>query len=308
MHSPDRSTRRPANRQLMPPFLSPGDQISVVAPCGSLSLSQLESLEHGVKIWRDRGYKLDRPEFAAWGYLAGRDDQRRSQLLAAWQDPNTTAILVAKGGYGAMRLLEQWSWQELAPKWLIGFSDVTALLWSMAASDRAGGLHGDLLTTLATQPPWVIEQMFGWLEGKLPQVTLAGQGWGGGKGQGKLLAANLNLATHLIGTPHFPAWQKPILAIEEVGELPYQVDRMLTHWRLTGLIQQLGGIALGRFSHPPLTKPSLTMTEVLRDRLGDLNIPIVADLPFGHQGENAPLPLGYLVELDGDLGTLTIRS
>lgn len=290
----------------MPAFLTPGQKVSVVTPCGSLLPSQLPDLTRGLQIWRDRGYELDLPQLEAWGYLGGTDQQRRSQFLAAWQDPSTTALLVAKGGYGSTRLLEQWTWQGLKPKWLVGFSDVTALLWSMAASDRPGGIHGDLLTTLSNQPTWVIEQLFGWLEGKLTQVTLAGQGWGGGKVRAKLLPANLNLATHLIATPHFPSWPAPILALEEVDELPYQVDRMLTQWRMTGHLSQLGGIALGRFSHATPAKPSLTMEQVLRDRLQDLDIPIVANLPFGHQGENAPLPLGYPAELDGELGTLTI--
>jgi len=97
-----------------------------------------------------------------------------------------------------------------------------------------------------------------------------------------------------------------ILAIEDVFEPPYKVDRMLTQWRLSGAFAKIKGIALGRFSHaePPTDRPSLSMLEVWIDRLSDLNIPIVIDLPFGHDGENTPLAVGCMAEIDGDTGNL----
>jgi muramoyltetrapeptide carboxypeptidase len=290
----------------MPPFLIPGQKVSVVAPSGVIGIEQLEKLELGIKIWRDRGYEVIVPDFPSWGYLAGTDLQRRSQLLTAWQDPEIKAILVARGGYGIARLLENWQWQALPHKWLIGFSDVTALLWGMASHGLEGGLHGSVLLTLGQQPDWAIAQMFDWLEGKITEITLSGEGWSKGTVQGRLLPGNLNLATHLIGTGLIPAWQHIILALEDIAEPPYKVDRMLTQWRMAGLFTQIKGIALGRFSFISSDRPSLTMEEVLRDRLSDLNIPIVANLPFGHQGENATLPVGCNVLLDGDLGKLKL--
>jgi muramoyltetrapeptide carboxypeptidase len=118
------------------------------------------------------------------------------------------------------------------------------------------------------------------------------------------------VATSLLGTPIQPDLADVILAIEDVGEAPYRIDRMLTQWRLGGLFKPVKGIAIGRFSqcNPPATIPSFTVEEVLRDRLGDLGIPIVSQLPFGHDGENATLPVGVRVELDGDLGTLRIED
>ncbi|MEB3267525.1 MAG: LD-carboxypeptidase, partial [Leptolyngbya sp.] len=93
-----------------------------------------------------------------------------------------------------------------------------------------------------------------------------------------------------------------ILALEDVTEAPYRLDRMLTHWRMAGKLQQVAGIAIGRFSRcePTNNSPSFTAMEVLQERLGDLGIPIVADLPFGHDGENAALPVGVMATLDGD--------
>jgi muramoyltetrapeptide carboxypeptidase len=98
-----------------------------------------------------------------------------------------------------------------------------------------------------------------------------------------------------------------ILALEDVTEAPYRIDRMLTQWRMSGAFKGVRGIALGRFSRcePPKDIPSWTVDEVLRDRLSDLGIPIVSDLPFGHEGANAALPVGQVVELDAEQGTLS---
>lgn len=291
-----------------PPPLHPGDLVKVVAPSGALR--ELESLHKGIDIWLKRGYQV---EFAPYwdsrdGYLAGSDDQRRQALAQCWLDPDCKAILCARGGYGSMRLLEQWSWESslTSPKWLIGFSDVTGLLWSLA-THNISGVHGPLLTTLADEPQWSIDRLFDCVEGR-PLPPLTGQGWNHGKTTGLLLPANLTVATHLLGTPLQPSLDGVILALEDVTEAPYRIDRMLTQWRLMGAFQGVKGIALGRFSRcdPSLDSTSWTTTEVLRDRLEDLNIPIVSEMPFGHDGVNSALPVGSETLLDADNGILEV--
>ncbi|HEY9610267.1 LD-carboxypeptidase [Allocoleopsis sp.] len=190
-------------------------------------------------------------------------------------------------------------------KWLIGFSDITGLLWSLCGCGISG-VHGPVLTTLAAEPEWSLKRLFDCVEGG-PLQPLTGVGWGGGVVNGILLPANLTVATHLLGTPVQPALEGVILALEDVTEAPYRIDRMLTQWRMSGAFKGVRGIALGRFSRcePPKDIPSWTVDEVLRDRLGDLDVPIVSDLPFGHEGANAALPVGQLVELDADQGTLS---
>ncbi|HIK44729.1 MAG TPA: LD-carboxypeptidase, partial [Leptolyngbyaceae cyanobacterium M65_K2018_010] len=239
--------------------------------------------------------------------LAGPDPDRRRQLATAMADPACRGILCARGGYGGSRLLEAWAWPEaMTPKWLIGFSDITSLLWSLARRGIAG-VHGPLLTTLASEPPWCQQRLQALVMGQ-PLPPLQGQGWGGGRATGRLLPANLTVATHLLGTAHEPDLTGVILALEDVTEAPYRIDRLLTHWRMMGKLAQVKAIALGRFSRcaPPPEGPSFTVEAVLRDRLGDLGIPIVADLPFGHDGPNAALPVGVIAHLDGEAGTLTI--
>lgn len=286
--------------------LKSGDLLRVVAPSGRLR--ERTKLDRGIKIWRDRGYRV---EVAAevtdeWGYLAGTDTARRAQLAAAWEDPDCRAILCVRGGYGGMRLLEDWQWSQVAtPKWLIGFSDITALLWSLTQQGIVG-IHGPLLTTLSDEPDWSHDRLFGLVTGRsIP--PLQGDSWVGNVAIGRLLPCNLTVATHLLGTPFQPNLAGAILAIEDVTEAPYRIDRLLTHWRLTGALSQVAGIAIGRFSHcdPPEGISSFTVEEVLRDRLTDLQIPIVANLPFGHDGCNAALPVGGEAILDGNTGQLT---
>jgi muramoyltetrapeptide carboxypeptidase len=195
--------------------------------------------------------------------------------------------------------------QPSTPKWLIGFSDITGLLWSLCQFGISG-VHAPVLTTLATEPEWSLKRLFDCVEGR-PLEPLTGLGWGGGVVSGLLLPANLTVATHLLGTPVQPPLEGIILALEDVTEAPYRIDRMLTQWRMSGAFKGVRGIALGRFSRcePPKDVPSWTVEEVLRDRLSDLGIPIVSDLPFGHEGANAALRVGQPIELDADKGTLS---
>ncbi|MEH2143595.1 S66 peptidase family protein [Nostoc sp.] len=294
--------------KILPLPLKPGDLLRVIAPSGALR--EFEAFEQSVEIWRSRGYRVEiTPQIDdQCGYLAGTDENRRHQLAAAWQDPDCRGILCAKGGFGSTRILEDWNWQQNSalPKWLIGFSDITALLWSLYTAGISG-VHAPVLTTLADEPDWSIERLFNLVEG-CPLAPLKGCGWGGGAVNGTLLPGNLTVATHLLGTPILPHLDGVILALEDVTEAPYRIDRMLTQWRLSGALSQVCGIALGGFTRceAPLTVPSFSVEEVLRDRLGDLNIPIVSNLPFGHDSPNAALPVGVKATLDGDAGILAI--
>lgn len=294
---------------IMPEPLQPGDLLKVVSPSGRLL--EHDALMAGVEIWRDQGYRV---EFTSgwdkqYGYLAGDDQTRRNSLAEAWFDPECKGILCARGGYGGMRLLEDWDWKidQVKPKWIIGFSDITSLLWSLATAG-VSSLHAPVLTTLAQEPDWSLQRLFATVRGK-PIEPLQGKSWVKGKAEGILLPANLTVATHLLNTKLQPDFDNVILAIEDVTEAPYSIDRLLTHWWLCGAFEKVKGIALGRFSRCDElgSKDSFSVMEVLGDRLKDLNIPIVAELPFGHDGENATLPVGQTVTLDADQGILSFQ-
>ncbi|MGF1601728.1 MAG: LD-carboxypeptidase [Thermosynechococcaceae cyanobacterium] len=285
-----------------PAPLQPGDRLWVTLPSGPLR--NRESFDNGIEVWRQRGYHVDLAPChpPQWGYLAGTDTDRRLSLEQGLKDKQYRAVLCGRGGYGGARLLEQWQWPPVS-KWLVGFSDVTSLLWSLAQTG-VSGVHGPVLTTLADEPDWSVQRLFDWVEGRAI-APLKGTGWSSGTVTGKLLPANLTVATHLLGTAAQPDLSDVILAFEDVGEAPYRIDRMLTQWRMQGLLQSVCGIALGRFSDCD-SSGNVSVEEVLRDRIGDLGVPVVADLPFGHQGVNAALPVGMLACLDSDQGSLTV--
>ncbi len=294
--------------------LKPGDKLRVIAPSGALR--EWERFNQGVEIWRSHGYEIEfTPGFDLnWGYLAGSDENRRQQLLEALKDESCRGILCARGGFGSTRLLEGLNLDEIQinstiPKFLIGFSDITGLLWAFANHPQIIGIHGPVLTTLASEPDWSIQRLFQGVETGYFEA-LKGEAWQKGCVSGRLFPANLTVATHLLGTAYQPDLTNTILAFEDVNEEPYRLDRMLTHWRMVGAFKGVRGIALGRFSSCEAQRNSnrFSVEEVFRNRLEDLGIPIVSNLPFGHEGVNAILPVGQTVDLDGDQGILSFDT
>jgi muramoyltetrapeptide carboxypeptidase len=297
----------------LPPPLRQGDAVRLVAASSALSGDGAgQRLRAGCDLLASWGLQLlgPAPLERHWGYLAGRDWQRRQDLLEA--DAPLRACV--RGGWGAARLLERL--QALPAGWLLGFSDVTSLLWAQCASGRGGAIHGPLLTSLAAEPAWSQERLRRLLFGE-PQAPLQGQGWRGGVASGPLLVGNLTVATHLLGSRHLPDLRGAILILEDVGEAPYRIERLLTHWRLCGALQQLAAIGFGSFSgcdddDDPEAAQELaagrrfSLEQVLRERSADLGIPVLAGLPVGHLAGNAALPLGVMARLDANAGSLEL--
>ena len=298
------------------PNLSNGATVGVVA--ASSALDDLTAVHQGLDLLKAWGLTIPSTGIQPrrWGYLAGTDRERLADLQP---DPRPALLACARGGWGAARLLEHpLDWQ---PGWLLGFSDVTALLMARQAAGFDGGVHGPLLSTLAAEPAWSQRRLRQLLFGEELQ-DLQGSSWAGGVAEGPLIAANLTVASHLLGSDHMPDLRGAILILEDVGERPYRLDRMLTHWRLTGTLQNLAGLGFGRFSNcddnpcdddntddnnsgNTTIDGQVTAMTVLRERSRDLGIPVVADLPVGHGSEgNAALPIGRPARLDGDQGRL----
>ena len=284
--------------------LTAGAIVATVA--ASSAIPDEERLLQGVAVLESWGLNCLHPEIVGrhWGYLAGTDQERRGDFLT----PESVSLLAcARGGWGAARLLEsELPWR---PGWLLGFSDVTALLWSRLAAGYDGGIHGPLLTTLAEEPGWSQERLRQLLFGE-PASDLNGVGLGGGQSTGPLVVANLTVATHLLGSGHVPDLRGAILIFEDVGEAPYRIDRMLTQWRLCGALNALAGIGFGHFQDCfDDDRPQdwcFSLDDVLKERTGDLGIPRVLNLPIGHRPGNAALPMGRLARLDGDKGRLSL--
>jgi len=287
--------------------LERGDEVIAVAI--SSALDDEQPLLEGLSVLESWGL-ICRPQNLSarrWGYLAGDDSTRNGDI-----NPELPAPLMAfaRGGWGAARLLELP--QKWRPGWLLGYSDVTALLWARLAAGFDGGVHGPLLTSLANEPNWSKSRLKSILFGQ-PVSDLRGEPWIGGVATGQLVAANLTVASHLIGSPHMPNLKGAILILEDVGEAPYRIDRMLTQWRLAGLLQELAGLGFGNFEkcedlEKVPTIETFQVQQVLQERSADLGIPVVGGLPIGHCCGNAALPLGRKALIDGNRGLLSLNS
>ncbi len=237
-----------------------------------------------------------------WRYFSGTDRERISDLAAAWNDPTVDAVLTLGGGWGAARTLEAGFRFPRRPKWSLGFSDTSSLLLAQWAAGLPGGIHG---SSGGTDAQW--QRTVALLRGQ-PVAPLQGEPRRRGIARGPLVVTNLTVATHLIGTPWLPSLKGAILVLEDVGEAPYRVDRMLTQWRSAGLLEHLAGVACGRFSwaKDDILPGDFTMEEILEERLGDLGIPLALNLPVGHGRPNQALPLGSQAQLDGQRGLLSL--
>ncbi len=295
------------NARAWPRPLQAGDRVQLAAASSGLQGDAISRLEAGIAVLERWGLEVEphRNLQRHWGYYAGTDPERLEDL-----QPNAPLVACMRGGWGSARLLER----PLAAEehWLLGFSDVTSLLWARQAAGLPGGIHGPMVTTLGAEPEWSQERLRALLFGEaLP--PLQGTVWNPGQAEGPCLAGNLTVATHLLGTPHLPDLSGAILLFEDIGEAPYRIDRMLSHWRLSGALQQIAGLGFGSFSdcegdEDDARDPqhSFGLQAVLQERCGDLGIPVIADLPFGHRCGNAAIPIGRRARLDGERGQLLL--
>ena len=253
-----------------------------------------------------------------YGYLAGPDAVRAAAFNDALAEPATAAILAARGGYGAMRLLDRIDFSLLLerPKILIGYSDFTAIL--LAAYQRTGlvGFHGPMAAVeLAGEDPTAaLHGLQQALEPRpLGELPINGaHPLRAGRGRGPLLGGCLSLLAHLSGTSFFPRLDGAVLFWEEVGEPPYRIDRMLTQLRLGGQLERLAGMVVGGLSDcaPMQGRPSLSVERIVLDVTEGTDYPILFGLPFGHIPRPLTLPLGVtaLVEADERSGRLVVED
>lgn len=245
--------------------------------------------------------RFDRDMFARSGYLAGGDERRRRELVAAFEDDEASAILCARGGYGALRIVGDLPWSSLVshPKWICGFSDVTAL-HLMATSVGIASLHSPNLTALGRSSLGDWSALTDVLErpSLLRRFELTPER--AGLVRGPLVGGNLTLVHALACAGKLALPSGALLLLEDVTERPYRIDRMLTGLLLGGHLERVAGVVLGEFTECDAGPDRVQVEDVLRDRLSLLGVPIASGLPVGHGARNAPVVLGLDAELRVD--------
>ena len=298
-----------------PAALTPGAGIHVLSPSGPVDPKPFERgrarLAH---LFDEQSWSASEALFARSGYFAGDDATRIRALHDAFADRDSAVIWCARGGYGLTRIISKLDAKLLArhPKCIVGFSDVTALLaWAYSQADLCG-LHAPVVTQSGTVHPADLEATREWLQGDVPAPLEAESDAvsviNGGTVEGPLFAANLEVLRSLIGTPFLPDLRGHILAIEEVGEAPYRIDRSLTQLIASGALRGVVGVVVGQLTacdDPKGEGDRPGAPQVVIERLTRLGVPVFTGAPFGHASDrNFPLPIGARVRMDADNATL----
>jgi len=281
--------------------------IRIVAPCGLFDRSYFDN---GLNLLKNAGFTtvFDDSLFSAYRYFAGSDERRLTEMNTALADTSTQAIWVARGGYGATRIVDQISVEQVraANKWLIGFSDVTALhaLWARAGIQS---IHGANITTLDSWGPEARAELYASLKSPTRQSFDGKLHRGEGNAQGRVLGGNLAVLTAMLGTGQLPDFRGSIVLLEDIGERPYKLDRMLTQHRLAKTFEGAAGFVIGQLSGcEPGDGHDYTAADVVAENLSHHGVPVMHSVPLGHDGNSRAIVFGAVGEIDVKLSKFTI--
>ena len=306
-------------KSLKPNRLKPGQNIGLIAPGSAINE---EKLQKAIINIENMGFKpvYTKNILAKHGYLAGKDQGRLDDLHLMFRDPKIDGIWCIRGGYGCTRLLNNIDYKIIKsnPKALIGYSDITALLQAIYKKTGLIGFHGPVAITQPTE--YNIENFQNLLMSSNDQVVIKNaienqesmvknyqtKVIKHGLAEGKLIGGNLSLISALAGTKYELSVKNKILFLEDVGEKPYRIDRMLTQLRQACNLGLAAAIVLGIFEDCEGGEDSLSLMETLEDRLGDLQIPVIYGMSFGHIENQFTLPIGIRARIDTSTETITL--
>lgn len=287
--------------RIIPPYLQPGDEVAILSPA---SFPPTENWKQGVEVLENWGLRVRMaPNYLSRHFgLGGTDAERLSDLQQMLDDPSIKAIFPIRGGYGSSRLLDSldFSGFKTHPKWIVGFSDITALLCEV---DRLGfaSIHGPMPHNFCQKGgEAALQNLHSLLFEGSTSVSAPSHPLNRlGEASAEIIGGNLSLLCHLIGSPTFASTAGKILFLEEIGERLYHVDRMLLQLKRAGLFQNLAGLIVGGFTD--CNEASLTIGktafELVAEHTSGTSYPIAFDFPAGHIPNNQPLVFGVKTKL-----------
>ena len=299
-----------SNLVIYPKRLKKGSLVGVCAPAGAIK----DAVE--IKEFEDKlvklGYQVKFSENISGrtGYFSASDETRANDFMELIKDDNVEAIFFIRGGWGAARILEYLDFDVIQanPKIIMGFSDITTLLNAITSNTGLVTFHGpggnstwndysvNYINQLLVQGK---EVQYANRVGDLQIKTIVP-----GVSKGELYGGNLSVLTSLLGSDYLPNWEGKILFLEDIGEEPYRVDRMLTQLKLNGLFDKLNGIILGNFRKciPEEPEISFTLEEVFDQHFKGLSIPVFYGAQIGHIKNKFTLPVGAMISMNADKG------
>jgi len=306
--------------KIKPKRLKQGDTIALVAPGSYISE---EELQDTIDNLQSLGFRAvyNKSILNKTGYFSGNDKERAEELMEMFSRKDVNGIICARGGYGCARILPLLDYNVIInnPKVLIGYSDITALLYGIYSKTGLVCFHGPVgISTFNEFSTNYLKDVLIFPQDNLELISIPEEDnpepitITNGKAAGELVGGNLSVAVSLIGTEYDINTKNKIIFLEETSEEPYRIDRMLTQMIMSGKFEKAAGIALGVFDNcePKKDKPSFdssfSLMEVLFDRLYGLGIPVVYGLSFGHIKNKFTLPFGIKAELNSDEKEITL--
>jgi muramoyltetrapeptide carboxypeptidase len=313
-------------KTIKPRQLEKNQTVGIVAPASPCNEDQ--QIHFAIEIVESLGFMVKEGKhlYDRHGYLAGRDQDRAMDINQMFADEEVDAIMTLRGGYGSARLLPYLDYDLIRrrPKVFTGYSDITALLNAIHIKTGLITFHGPEAET--TYSSYMLAEFKKVLVEPQAPITIGSpptfEGGEGkaekenrltritpGKAQGQLIGGNLTLMADLLGTPYEPDFRGKILFLEDIGTTTDEIDRHLSHLWLAGKLQQVSGIAFGKFEdirYLSTWAKRFTLEEVLAERCQPLKVPTIAGLMFGHIDDQTTIPIGCEAELDVEAGALTL--
>lgn len=308
-----------ALKSISPVRIMPGDAIGFISPSSALVdptvIDSIKSCFEGMGFRTKWGHHiLDR-----YGHLAGRDEDRVADIHNMFADPEVRMIVCLRGGSGAARLLDKLDYNLIRnnAKIFLGYSDITAFHQAIHTQTGLITFHGHVATSNWTAP--ILEQFFQiFVEGNTPHYSSTPISEEGilhagepiavirpGTAEGKLLGGNLTVLTGIAGSSYYPDFQDSILFLEDIGEQPYRIDRMMSQLALSGALSKIKGFIFGQCTDcgTPTSDRSLTLEQIFHDHIYPLGIPAFTGAMIGHIDEQFIVPVGGRVHMDAGSGS-----
>jgi muramoyltetrapeptide carboxypeptidase len=287
---------------IRPPFLKSGDKIGIVAPGRKVSALDIEIAVQQFRSWGLEVVMAPNLFSTDENYLAGTDSQRQGDYQSMLDNPDIRAIINARGGYGTTRILDHLDFTAFQsnPKWIVGFSDITALHLKLAKLGFQS-IHGTMPIVFGkADAADSIHSLRRYLFGDVHDIRTAGNPLNrNGHASGDVVGGNLSLIVDSLGTSSEVDTAGKILIIEEIDEYLYRIDRMLVHLKRAGKLRNLAGLIVGHMTGPLDTELRFghSITDMILEHVGLSQYPVVFDFPSGHENPNLSWAHGGRAEL-----------
>jgi muramoyltetrapeptide carboxypeptidase len=285
---------------IIPPKLKKNDLVAIVSPSGRINSDLIDNAKSKLE---QRGYRVIVFKNAKGNYFqyAAKDSERLDDFQQALDDPNVGCIFCARGGYGAIRIVDKLDFSSIkkSPKWLVGFSDIT-ILHSALQNIGLAAIHGPMANSLSENDIIAEKYLFQALEGNTLNYDLIKHPLNReGEVRALLIGGNLSVLAGLIGTPYMPRVQNKILFIEDINEYLYRLDRIMWSFKLAGILEQISGLIVGGFTDMqdnvnPFGKNAY---EIIYEHVAEYDYPVAFNFSAGHISENQSLVLGAETKL-----------